>query len=53
MYVCGIISNVKEPVCVFCFESRTTDGGEGEKGGSGNFKTDDSEPLTSEIIAPL
>ena len=39
--------------CVFCFEICTPDAREGEKGGSANFKTMSTEPLTQEIPRPL
>ena len=32
--------------CLFCFEICTTEGRVGEKGGSANFKTKHTEPLT-------
>ena len=38
---------------MFCFEICTPDGVEGEKGGSANFKTKYTEPLSQEIPSAL
>ena len=39
--------------CLFCFETCTTEGRGGEKGGSAKSKTKHTEPLTSQMPRPL
>ena len=39
--------------CLFCFDTSTTEGRGGEKGGCANSRTKHTEPLTSELISPL
>ena len=39
--------------CLFCFETSTTEGRGGGKGGSANSRREDTEPLSQEFCAPL